>query len=177
MNPKRPHQAKIARRNKPKFRRSESWKFKRLKASWRFPHGIDNKMRHQKKGYPPKVKIGYRNPSAIRGLHPSGFEEILIYSSEEVPLVDRSHQIITIASKIGARKKAKILERAREWAIRVTNPGLGPKALEEEFELEFEEQDLEDLEELEELEEAEDDGETTESVQKDQLKEREDRNG
>lgn len=144
-----------AQRKKPKFLRPESWKFQRLKASWRRPHGIDNKIRQQKKGYPPKVKPGYRSPSESRGLHPSGFTEVIIYSPQELALVDRKNQIVTIASTIGARKKAKILERASEWAIRVANPGLGPRALEEELELEFSEEELEALEELDALEEDE----------------------
>ncbi|MFX0198174.1 MAG: 50S ribosomal protein L32e [Candidatus Hodarchaeota archaeon] len=144
-----------AQRKKPKFRRPESWKLKRLKASWRRPRGIDNKIRQQKKGYPPKVKTGYRSPSESRGLHPSGFAEVIVYSPQELTLVDRKTQIVTIASTIGVRKKTQILERAREWAIRVTNPGLGPRALEEELELEFSEEELEALEELEGLEEDE----------------------
>jgi len=36
----------------PKFRRQESWRYKRLKENWRKPRGIDNKMRKKVKGWP-----------------------------------------------------------------------------------------------------------------------------
>ena len=156
MKPKNTRRAKLSRRPKTKFRRSESWKYMRLSSSWRFPNGIDNKIRHQKKGYPPKVKIGYRNPSAIRGLHPSGFEAVIVSSPEEVTLIDRNNQIITISRTIGAKKKLVILDQAREWAIHVTNPGIGPKTIEDDLELEFDEQELADLEGLDDLDDLDD---------------------
>ena len=155
MKPKSTRRAKLSKRLKIKFRKSESWKYKRLNSSWRFPNGIDNKIRHQKKGYPPKVRIGYRNPSTIRGLHPSGFEAVIVSSPEEVTLIDRNNQIITISRTIGAKKKLVIVEQAREWAIHITNPGIGPKTIEEDIELEFDEQELADLEGLDDLEDSE----------------------
>jgi len=41
--------AKI-RKKRPKFRRQESWRYKRLRTGWRRPVGIDNTMRHHKRG-------------------------------------------------------------------------------------------------------------------------------
>ena len=63
---------------KPDFVRQESWRYVRVKESWRKPKGMDSKMRLQKKGWPPIVKVGYRGPSKARGLHPSG---CLLYTS------------------------------------------------------------------------------------------------
>ena len=68
--------AKLKRRldvKKPKFRRQESWRYKRIDESWRRPRGIDSKMRMKVKGWPPSPNIGYRTPREIRNLHPSGF--------------------------------------------------------------------------------------------------------
>ena len=36
-------------RKKPKFRRQESWRYKRVPDKWRRPHGIDSKMRKKVK--------------------------------------------------------------------------------------------------------------------------------
>ncbi|MGC8948728.1 MAG: eL32 family ribosomal protein, partial [Thermoprotei archaeon] len=63
------------KRNLPKFYKNpDAWKVKRLMdSSWRRPKGQDNKIRLEIKGYPPRVKIGYRNMKKIRGIHPSGY--------------------------------------------------------------------------------------------------------
>ena len=38
-------QRKRVSEHRPKFRRQESWRYKRLAENWRKPKGIDNKMR------------------------------------------------------------------------------------------------------------------------------------
>jgi large subunit ribosomal protein L32e len=75
--------AEIASR-RPEFVRQESWRYKRLKPSWRKPKGIDSKMRLQVKGWPKIVKVGYRGPAAVRGLHPSGFRDVLVYNVSDL---------------------------------------------------------------------------------------------
>ena len=75
--------SKINKR-RPKFQTQESWRYKRIKDSWRKPKGFDSKMRIQKKGWPAIVKIGYRGPKSARGLHPSGFYDKLIYNTNEL---------------------------------------------------------------------------------------------
>ena len=47
---------------KPKFRRQESWRYKRVTDRWRKPHGIDSKMRKKIKGWPASPTTGYRSP-------------------------------------------------------------------------------------------------------------------
>ncbi len=108
---------------KPKFTRMNYWLLDRIdEDTWRNPRGLDNKIRLERKGFPSKVKIGYRKPRKIRGLHPSGFREIIVHNVADLELVDPTKEAIRIASTVGMRKREQILNRARELGIRVLNP-------------------------------------------------------
>lgn len=106
---------------KKEFKRQGSSNHKRVKDSWRKPKGIDSKIRKEKKGKPDLVKVGYRKPKSERGLHPSGYREVLVHNSQEVDQVDPETQAIRIASAVGKRKRLKILESAEEKGIKVLN--------------------------------------------------------
>lgn len=109
------------RKSRPKFRRQESWRFKRVKSSWRRPTGIDNKMRHHKRGWPKIVRIGYRGPKAVRGLTSNGKEEVLVHNISELELVNKDTQIARIASTVGVKKKINIANKADEVGIKIIN--------------------------------------------------------
>jgi len=111
------------KRKKPDFVRQESWRYDRLKENWRRPRGIDNKMRRKIKGWPPTVNVGYRSPKAARGLHPSGYEEVLVHNVEELKNVNPKTQAVRIAHTVGKRKRAQILMQARKRKITVLNLG------------------------------------------------------
>lgn len=108
---------------KPKFRRQEKFRFKKLSDSWRRPRGKDSKMRKHKKGKSPMVSVGYRKPKSERGIHPSGYREFLVENPQEIEEVDPNTQAVRIASAVGGRKREKILERADERGIKVLNRG------------------------------------------------------
>ncbi len=132
---------------KPRFRRQESWRYKRVSEIWRKPRGMDSKMRKKKKGWPKSVEIGYRGPKAARGLHPSGYIEVLIHTVDDVEKVNPKTQAIRIAHTVGARKRIEITARAGEMAIHVLNPREVEKPLAEE--------EVEEAEAVAETEEAE----------------------
>ena len=108
---------------KPEFLRTLWWKFPKFKndPKWRKPKGIDNKMRLRLKGYPPIVEVGYRGPAAVRGLHPTGLEPVLVHSEKELEGLDPSKHIVVIASTVGLKKRLKILEKAHQLGLRVAN--------------------------------------------------------
>ena len=107
---------------KPKFRRQESWRYKRLKEGWRRPRGIDSKMRKKVKGWPKSAQVGYRGPKEARGLHPSGYGEVLVRNVDDVDQIDPKTQAARIAHTVGARKRVEISARAREREIYILNP-------------------------------------------------------
>lgn len=140
---------------KPRFRRQESWRYKRVSEVWRKPDGIDSKMRKKKKGWPKSVEVGYRGPKAARGLHPSGYAEVLIRTVDDVEKVDPKTQAIRIAHAVGARKRIEITARAGEIGVHVLNPREVERPLAEE-EVEEAEAEAEAEVEDEASEEAED---------------------
>ncbi len=107
---------------KPKFRRQESWRFKRVADVWRKPRGIDSKMRKKVKGWPLSPTIGYRSPKKTRDLHPSGFVVTRVHSVEDLGGIDPELQAIRIGRTVGSRKRVEILARAGEKGIHVLNP-------------------------------------------------------
>ncbi len=103
-----------------KFKRQGS-EYKHVKNSWRKPKGGDSKMRKEKKGKPPLVKVGYRKPKSQRNIHPSGYRETLVHNPEEAKEVDPETHAIRIGSTVGGRKREKILEVAEEKGLKVLN--------------------------------------------------------
>lgn len=97
--------------------------YKRVKDSWRKPKGGDSKMRKEKSGKPPLVKVGRRKPKSQRGVHPSGYEEVLVENPEDLEDVDPEKEAVRIGSSVGGRKRGHILERADDLEIKVLNPG------------------------------------------------------
>jgi large subunit ribosomal protein L32e len=112
---------KRAKRKKPEFARPESWRYTRLKENWRRPRGLDNKVRKNVKGWPPLVRAGYRGPKVARGLHPSGYREVLVHNAEELKEIDPKTQAIRIAHTVGKRKRAKIITEARKRKLTILN--------------------------------------------------------
>jgi len=116
-------QRRIAGKKKPEFRRYLSWRFWKFERReyWRKPKGNDSKMRLQIKGYPPIVKVGYRTPKEIRGLHPSGLEPVRVANPAELEKLNPEKHLIVIASSVGLKKRLLILEAARQRGFRVAN--------------------------------------------------------
>ncbi|ASJ00116.1 50S ribosomal protein L32e [Thermococcus gorgonarius] len=111
------------KRKKPKFLRQEWWRYPKFKndPKWRRPKGIDSKMRLKKKGKPRSPSIGWSSPKAVRGLHPSGYEEVLVHNVKELEAIDPTRQAARIAGTVGARKREIIIAKARELGIKVLN--------------------------------------------------------
>jgi len=110
------------RAGKPQFNRQDYHKKKRTPESWRKPRGNLSKQRRGIKGKGDMVQAGYRTPKAVRGKHPSGFDEVRVHNVDDLDGVDGDTEAVRIASKVGARKRERIEEVAEEDGIRVLNP-------------------------------------------------------
>ncbi|MCX2818566.1 50S ribosomal protein L32e [Haladaptatus sp. F3-133] len=114
---------KRAAQNNPSFKRQDHHKKKRVSAdSWRKLRGNNSKRRKNIKGKGAEVGIGYGKPAEARGLHPSGFEEVLVHRPEDLDDVDADTQAVRIGGSVGGRKRERIEERALDEEVRVLNP-------------------------------------------------------
>jgi large subunit ribosomal protein L32e len=112
---------KKQKNKKPHFRQTDSHKKKKLADYWRRPDGIHNKTRYAVKGKTPLVEAGYGSPSLVKGLHPSGFEEVVVNNPKEIESLDK-RQAARIAHTVGGRKRALIEKRAAELGLKILNP-------------------------------------------------------
>ena len=117
-------QKQALNRRKPKFRRPESWRYKRLNTGWRRPKGIDSAIRKREKSQPAMPAIGYRSPAALRGYHPSGLKEVLVHNIGELEGLHPKTHAVRIAHQVGDRKRLAIVERADDLGLHVLNPKL-----------------------------------------------------
>lgn len=109
---------------RPKFRRQEWWKHKRIGEKWRKPRGNDSKMRLARKGKAPIVKVGYRSPARTRGTHPSGLSEVLVHNLRDLEKIEPTKQAARISSSVGRKLRGQILEKANERRVKILNPGV-----------------------------------------------------
>jgi large subunit ribosomal protein L32e len=103
------------------FLRQEWFRFPRLGEKWRRPRGMHSKMRRHIQYRPNVVSIGYRGPAKVRGLHPSGFEEVMVFNPDQLVKVDPKVQAVRVGSSVGFKKRLAIEEKADELGIRVLN--------------------------------------------------------
>ena len=106
---------------RPSFKRQNWFRYKRLGEKWRRPRGIHSKMRRHFKYRIPVAQVGFRGPASVRGLHPSGFEEVLVHNTKEVENVNPETQAVRISSTVGDKKRELIVKKADELKIRVFN--------------------------------------------------------
>jgi large subunit ribosomal protein L32e len=105
----------------PHFLRDEGFRYKRIPKNWRRPTGYTSKLRINLKYRPSKVRVGFRSPKIVRGLHPSGFKEVMIHTMKELETIDPKKQAVRIGGTVGTKKRLDIAKRAGELDIRVLN--------------------------------------------------------
>jgi large subunit ribosomal protein L32e len=124
LNNKEKEQLAIRRQIKkrtPHFLRDEGFRYKRIPKNWRRPTGYTSKLRINLKYRPSKVRVGFRGPKIVRGLHASGFKEMIIHTVKELETIDPKKQAVRIGGTVGTKKRLEIVKRAGELDIRVLN--------------------------------------------------------
>ena len=103
------------------FKRQGISRKKRLEDTWRRPRGLQSKQRKQKKCKGIHPQPGYGSPKAVRGMHPSGFEEVLVFNVADLSGIDTETQAIRISSTVGGKKRADIQAKADETEVKILN--------------------------------------------------------
>ena len=100
----------------------EWFRYKRLSRSgWRAPHGMDSKQRRNYRYRGSLVRVGHGKVAEARGLHPSGFREVMVHNIKDLESIDPETQAARIGRTVGGRKREHIHARADELGIRVLN--------------------------------------------------------
>ncbi|MCE8424725.1 MAG: 50S ribosomal protein L32e [Candidatus Methanoperedens sp.] len=107
---------------KPVFKQTDSHKKKKLADYWRRPDGMHNKTRTSQHGKCPLVEAGYGSPASVRGLHSSGFEDILVKNPGDLDSINVRTQAARIAHTVGSRKRTLIEKKAAELGLKILNP-------------------------------------------------------
>ncbi|TFG94955.1 50S ribosomal protein L32e [Candidatus Thorarchaeota archaeon] len=129
------------KQRKPQFRADQAHRWTRISDRWRKVRGIDSYTRQKKKGRIAIVSIGYRSPNAVRYLHPSLFEEVLVYRAADLEGLDAEIHAVRIGGSVGGRKRQSIIAEADAKFLRVLNPGTTEEIGEEDL---FTDLDLEE---------------------------------
>ena len=112
---------KEIKKRTPEFLREEWFRYKRVPKNWRRPDGITSKMRINLKYRPSRVRVGFRGPKDVRGLHASGFEEVVVHNVNDLEKINPKTQAARIGGTVGTRKRVDIGKKAEELNIRVLN--------------------------------------------------------
>jgi large subunit ribosomal protein L32e len=124
---------------KPNFIQTDQHKKKRLKNYWRRPRGLHNKKRRYILGKGEMARVGYGSPAAVKGLHPSGFRDVLMSRVQDLDEIDPGTQAVRIARTVGQRKRMEIINKARSLGLKILNP---PVEMEETVETASEEEEV-----------------------------------
>lgn len=88
------------------------------KQKWKKAKGTQNKIRLGNRGYGPKPKIGYSQPSNIKGdINQEKF--VKIETLKQLEIVKKGEAIIIAG--IGARKRKLIIEESNKKGIKILN--------------------------------------------------------
>ena len=118
------------KKKRPSFRRVESWRLKRVKDPWRKAHGIDSQTRKKTKSGVKSPSAGYRGPKKVRGLHPSGYEEVTVDNIQDFEQLNKKKHAVKIASKMGGKKRLVLIDYAKRRGFKVLNIGPSLKEIE-----------------------------------------------
>jgi large subunit ribosomal protein L32e len=105
-----------------RFKRDGTGKKKQIADSWRKPRGLHSKKRIQKKAKGPLPSPGFGSPVAVKGMHPSGFREVLVFTSTEMGGLDPGIHAVRIGASVGNRKRLVLQEQAMAAGLKVLNP-------------------------------------------------------
>lgn len=109
------------KKRKPEFLRHEWFRYKRLGMKWRKGKGIHSKIKKHVRYRIASPRIGYSSPKEVRGLHSSGFREVMVYNANEIKKINPDTEAARIGHSVGAKKRNEMEKKADSMGIRILN--------------------------------------------------------
>ncbi len=111
----------IVRNKKPEFVVKECRNSGRIKRRWRFPNGRHSPVRQVHRGKPPMPTPGYGRKKEWKHLHHSGREKVVVCNEKDLLALDKERQGGVLSSRLGNRKRQRLLELAQEKGLVILN--------------------------------------------------------
>ncbi len=93
----------------------------KLADSWRAPRGLHSKQRKDYRAKGEHPEAGFGSPKAVRGFHPSGYREMLVFTPSELIGICPASTAVRIGGSVGGAKRMIIQNKAAELGIKVLN--------------------------------------------------------
>ena len=122
---------KNIKQKRPSFRRVESWRHKRVKDPWRKARGIDSQTRMKTKSGVRSPGKGYRGPKQVRGIHPSGYEEVRVETIKDLENLNNKKHALKISSKLGAKKRMTLIDHSKRRGFKILNIGISQREIDQ----------------------------------------------
>jgi large subunit ribosomal protein L32e len=90
--------------------------------TWRRPRGLHSKQRKDFRAKGAHPEAGFGSPVAIRGFHPSGYREVLVFRPIDLEGIDAATTAVRIGAAVGRQKRAAIQTKAVALGIKILNP-------------------------------------------------------
>merc|ERR1712002_1162715 len=105
---------KIVKKRMKKFIRHQSDRYVKVKANWRKPKGIDNRVRRRFKGQYLMPNIGYGSCKKTKHICPDGYKKFLVHNIKELEVLMMQNKTFSaeIAHDVSSKKRKTIVERA-----------------------------------------------------------------
>merc|ERR1711893_190247 len=105
---------RIVKKRTKKFIRHQSDRYVKVKANWRKPKGIDNRVRRRFKGQYLMPSIGYGSDNKTKHVCPDGFKKFLVHNVKELEVLMMQNKTFSaeIAHSVSSKKRKDIVERA-----------------------------------------------------------------
>ncbi|MDR0439146.1 MAG: 50S ribosomal protein L32e [Methanocalculaceae archaeon] len=94
----------------------------KLVDTWRRPRGLHSKQRKDFRAKGAHPEAGFGSPVAIRGFHPSGYREVLVFRPIDLEEIDAATTAARIGAAVGRQKRAAIQTKAAALGIKILNP-------------------------------------------------------
>merc|ERR1712000_794501 len=117
------NRVQVVKKHKKKIVRIHSDRYKCLSTSWRRPRGIDSRWRCRFHGLQKLNNIGYGSNKKTRHILPNGYKKFLITKMGDLEMLLMHNRTYCgeIAHNVSVRNRAKIVERAAQLDVVLTN--------------------------------------------------------